>query len=152
MADKKLSFTDVIFLILIILFCAAISGCSSAPKVEAVAPKVYYCPNEHAIPLGNIKTDIREINICPTFGAKFPYLGESRGETYSDSGGQNYKPKIYGPSSSYYSDVNYQRFGVGGYSFKETSYGFSELSWYFHDSKVKSHRIIPHWTRRYHYQ
>src|SRR3989344_3339919 len=142
MFNRELNFSDIIFLAILCGVISIIFGCSSAPKT--VAPNVYYCPNKHKIPMEKINKDIRAINTCTVCGAKFPYMVRVR-EADSSSGGQrqNYSPRIYGPSSAYQSDVSYQRFGVGGYSFKENDYGFSELSWYFHDSKVKSYRVVP---------
>jgi len=151
MFNRELNFSDIIFLAILCGVISIIFGCSSAPKT--VAPNVYYCPNKHKIPMEKINKDIRAINTCTVCGAKFPYMVRVR-EADSSSGGQrqNYGPRIYGPSSTYQSDINYQRFDAGGYSFKKNFYGFSEMSWRFHDSRVKSRRVIPYWrTTSYHY-
>ena len=154
MLNEKLNFTEIALLIFLLILFLLLLGCSSAPKT--VAPKVYYCPNKHIVSPEDIKTGIRDINKCLTCGAKFPFIGLSRGDGGGDGrGGNSYqkdRQKNYGPTSAYQSDVSHQHFGVGGYSFKENDYGFSKLSWYFHDSKVKSYRVVPHWrTTRYHY-
>jgi len=156
MVNDRLSFTKISLLIFLLILLLLLSGCSSAPKAEGLKPNVYYCPSEHEIPMKNINKDIRAINKCSECGAEFPFIGLSRGDGGGDGrGGNSYqkdRQKNYGPTSAYQSDVSHQHFGVGGYSFKENDYGFSELSWYFHDSKVKSYRVVPHWrTTRYHY-
>ena len=72
MANKKLSFTEISLLIFLLVLWGLIVGCSSAPKA-------YYCPNKHSIPMENIKIDIRAINTCSTCGAQFPYM-ETKGK------------------------------------------------------------------------
>lgn len=163
MADKKWSFIDIIFLIVLICLLLAAFGCASQPRREdsnhyraqAQVQQGYPCPEcGFSIPMKDISSNIRIENKCPNCGKIFfgvPMSESSKAENYQRGYG-NYGPRNYGPTSVYQSDVNYQRFGVGGYSFKETPTGFSELSWHFHDSKVKSYRVTPHWTTtRYHY-
>ena len=142
------------FLELTLFVCGCFSQTNKEDGVHYVAqvqPQSYPCSScGYRIDINNINKNIRTENSCPSCGKRFFYTHGL--EVNSGSIKHDQRPKIYGPSSSYYSDTNYQRFGVGGYSFKETPTGFSELSWYFHDSKVKSHRIVPHWrTTRYHY-
>jgi len=160
MFNRELNFSDIIFLAILCGIMSIIFGCASTAmpredsnhyKAEAQTYSCPFCGRE--ITLESINKDIRAVNTCPTCGNKFPFLEKAR-EVYSDGQGQrqNYGPRTYGPSSAYQSDVSFQRFGVRGYSFKENNYGFSELSWYFHDSKVKSYRVVPHWRNtRYHY-
>ena len=123
--------------------------------VAQAKPQGYPCPNcGYRVDMNNVNKNIRMENICSSCGRGFFYTPRMENVANSNNGYEKHeqRPKIYGPSSSYYSDTRYQRFGVGGYSFKETKLGFSETSWYFHDSRVKSHRIVPHWrTTRYHY-
>ena len=142
-----------------LLIMALICGCASQSKqqmksthyVAQVQSQSYPCPScGYRVDMNNVNKNIRMENICPKCGKKFFYTHGL--EVNSDSSKHGQRPKIYGPSSSYYSDTNYQRFGVGGYSFEETPTGFSELSWYFYDSKIKSYRVYPRWTtHRYHY-
>ena len=139
---------------LTILVCSCFSQTNRKDGTHFVAqvePQSYPCLScGYRVDMNNVNKNIRMGNSCPSCGKKFFYTPGL--EVNSGSIKHDQRPKIYGPSSSYYSDTNYQRFGVGGYSFKETKLGFSEMSWYFHDSKVKSHRIVPHWrTTRYYY-
>lgn len=162
MADRKLSIADIIFLIILLFCLSAVTGCASqttrkedSNHYRAQVEQGYPCPEcGHSIPVDKISANIRVENKCPNCGEIFfgkPVTESSKVENYQPGYG-NYGPRNYGPTSVYQSDVSYQRFGVGGYSFKETSTGFSELSWYFDDNKVKSRRVIPHWTtRRYSY-
>lgn len=164
MADKKRSIRlPILMIILVELIGGLIAsiiccGCASQPhREDSNQTKVeqgYPCPScGHRIDMTNINQNIRMGNTCPSCGKTFFYtpVAESSKEENYQRGYGNYGPRNYGPTSVYQSDVDYQRFGVGWYSFKETPYGFSELSGYFQDSKVKSYRVTPHWTtKRYH--
>ena len=120
-------------------------------------PQGYPCPGcGFSIPMENISANIRTKNECPNCGKIFfgtpvakktqEYEGK-RGEKVVSSG-----LKSHGPRSVYESDTDYQYFWVGGETFNETETGYSFLFWRFRDSKVKSRRVIPHWTNtRYHY-
>ena len=143
---------------LTLLVCSCFSQTNREDSTHYVAqaqPQGYPCPNcGNIIDINSVNKNIRTKNTCTKCGNGFFYTPRMENVANSNNGYEQHeqRPKIYGPSSSYYSDTNYQRFGVGGYSFKETKLGFSETSWYFHDSRVKSHRIVPHWrTTRYHY-
>ena len=151
MVNEKLSFTEIALLVFLLVLFLLLLGCSSAPKI--IAAPVYTPPCGHEIPLEKINKNIREKNECSSCGKIFFYtpVAKSR-EPEGGVGYGRYGERSYGPSSAYQSDVSYQHFGVRGYSFKENDYGFSERSWYFHDSKVKSYRVVPHWRNtRYHY-
>ena len=164
MADKKLSFSDIIFLVILCVLLM-IFGCASPRTnkedsthyVAQAHLQGYPCPGcGFSIPIENISANIRTKNECPNCGKIFfgtPVAKKTqehegkRGEKVSSSG-----LKSHGPRSIYESDTNYQSLWVGGESFKETETGYSFLSWRFRDSKVKSRRVIPHWTtRRYSY-
>ena len=159
MVEKKFSIAEKIFLIILLCGLLAIFGCASKQTNKEDSnhyrAQTYTCPFcGEKIDIKNVDKNIRMGNTCPACGKIFFYtpqtkepIGSGQNPTYQYG---KYGPRTYGPTSSYQSDVSYQRFGVGGYSFKETKLGFSEVSWYFRDSRVKSHRIVPHWrTTRY---
>src|SRR3989344_822205 len=128
-------------------------SCATARSPQLPAKKVYIPPCGHEVQVEKINKNIREKNECSSCGKIFfytPVVESMEPERYAGYG--RYGARSYGPSSSYQSDISYQHFGVGGYSFKENDYGFSELSWYFRDSKVKSYRVVPRGkTRCYDY-
>lgn len=144
----------VSFLLLFVVssvFCSCASQARQAPQIDSMA--TYTCSScGYKIDVNNINKNIRMKNTCPFCGKCFFYTPEMKTVANSNNS-YDQRPKTYSPSSSYYSDTRYQRFGVGGYSFKETPTGFSELSWRFHDSRVKRHSVYPRWrtTQRYHY-
>ena len=159
MADKKLSFLVILCGLLMIFGCASprTNKEDSTHYVAQAHLQGYPCPGcGFSIPMENISANIRIKNECSSCGKIFfgtPVAKKTqehegkRGEKVVSSG-----LKSHGPRSVYESDTDYQYFWVGGETFNETETGYSFLSWRFRDSKVKSRRVIPHWTNtRYHY-
>lgn len=164
-ADKQVNFVilvSVVSVVCLFLMMFLFGGCASQtgqmPQMDSnhyvaqAQPQGYPCPEcGFPIPDKNVSPNIRTENKCPNcgkifFGVPVAKKSQEREQTVS------YGLRSHGPRSIYESDTNYQSFWVGGESFKETSTGYSFLSWRFRDSKVKSRRVIPHWTtRRYSY-
>ena len=163
--DKKLSFSDVVYLF-VLLGLLTLFGCASSQTnredsnyYRAQVEQGYPCPEcGYLIPAENVSTNTRVKNECPSPSCRKIFFGipvvkktqeyeGKRGEKVSSSG-----LKSHGPRSVYESDTDYQYFWVGGESFKETETGYSVVVWSFGDRKVKSRRVVPHWTTtRYHY-
>jgi len=153
MFNRELNFSDIIFLAILCGIMSIIFGCSSAPKT--VVPKVYYCPNEHKIPMENINKDIRAINKCSECGAEFPFIGLSRGDGGGDGrGGNSYqkdRQKNYGPTSVFQSSTEVEVLEAEGGFFEENDWGFTWFSWRYRDVDVDRDYVRPLWSSRFNY-
>jgi len=152
---EKLSPTEkkIALLIFLLILFLLIFGCSSAPKT--VAPKVYYCPNKHIVSPEDIKTGIRDINKCLTCGAKFPFIGLSRGDGGGDGRGGNYyqkdRQKNYGPTSVFQSNTEVEVLAASGGFFKENDWGFTWFSWGYYAMDIDRDYVRSTWSNRFNY-
>ena len=116
MADKKLSFSDIIFLVilcgLLMIFGCASPRTNKEDSTHYVAQahlQGYPCPGcGFSIPIENISANIRTKNECPNCGKIFFGTPEITTEEESEpQQGKPYQgPKVFG--RGYYSDITYK--------------------------------------------